>query len=164
MTVERAAAVRRHTVRRAGEGRTIAVVGDVYRFLATGDETDGKFAMFEAFVPPGGGPPPHVHSREEEAFYILEGTVTFRVGDAVIRAEAGTHVTLPVGVPHGFANETHARARMLITMAPAGLEEMFFEVSRPVPEETTTTEPPTPEEIGMLLAAAPRYGITILGP
>ncbi|WP_254509026.1 hypothetical protein [Anatilimnocola floriformis] len=56
------------TLRKPDEGRTIAVVGDVYRFLATGEETDGKYAMFEAIVPPGGSPPPHVHSREEESF------------------------------------------------------------------------------------------------
>src|ERR1700680_3294479 len=57
------------------EGRTIAVVGDVYRFLATGEDTNGKYALWEAIVPPGGGPPPHVHSREEEGFYILEGEI-----------------------------------------------------------------------------------------
>lgn len=63
------------------QGRTIAVVGDVYRFLATGEETNGKYALFEALVGPGGGPPPHVHSREEEGFYVLEGEITFQVGD-----------------------------------------------------------------------------------
>ena len=54
-------------------GRTIAVVGDVYRFLATGEDTSGKYAFWEALVPPGGGPPPHVHSREEEGFYVEVG-------------------------------------------------------------------------------------------
>jgi len=54
----------------------VAVVGDVYRFLATGEDTNGKYALLEAIVPPGGGPPPHVHSREEEGFYILEGEIT----------------------------------------------------------------------------------------
>jgi mannose-6-phosphate isomerase-like protein (cupin superfamily) len=61
------------------QGRTIAVVGDVYRFLATGDDTNGKYALFEALVGPGGGPPPHVHSREEEGFYVLEGEITFTI-------------------------------------------------------------------------------------
>ena len=63
-------------LRSPGKGRTISVVGDVYRFLATGAETNGKYALWEAIVPPGGGPPPHVHSREEEGFYILEGEIT----------------------------------------------------------------------------------------
>ena len=51
-------------IRTPSEGRTVAVVGDVYRFLATGEDTDGKYALWEAIVPPAGGPPPHVHSRE----------------------------------------------------------------------------------------------------
>ena len=69
------------TLRQLGEGRTVAVVGDVYRFLATGDDTNGKYALWEAIVPPGGGPPPHVHSREEEGFYILEGEITLQIDD-----------------------------------------------------------------------------------
>ena len=60
------------TIRTPSKGRTVAVVGDVYRFLATGEDTNGKYALWEALVPPGGGPPPHVHSREEEGFYVLE--------------------------------------------------------------------------------------------
>ena len=68
------------TIRTPAEGRTIAVVGDVYRFLATGEDTNGKYAMWEAVVPPGGGPPPHVHSREEEGFYVLEGEIKLTVG------------------------------------------------------------------------------------
>jgi len=67
------------TIRKSAESRTIAVVGDVYRFLATGEDTNGKYALWEAIVPPGGGPPPHVHSREEEGFYVLEGEITFTV-------------------------------------------------------------------------------------
>src|SRR5437764_1283864 len=67
-------------IRKPADGRAIAVVGDVYRFLATGEDTDGKYALWEATVPPGGGPPPHVHSREEEGFYVLEGEITFRAG------------------------------------------------------------------------------------
>ena len=63
----------RPTLRSSNQGRTVAVVGDVYRFLATGEDTNGRYALCEAIVTPGGGPPPHVHSREEEGFYVLEG-------------------------------------------------------------------------------------------
>ena len=63
----------RVVIRKPREGRTIAVVGDVYRFLATSEDTNGQYALWEAIVTPGGGPPPHVHSREEEGFYVLEG-------------------------------------------------------------------------------------------
>ena len=96
----------RPVLRRPGEGRTIAVVGDVYRFLATGEDTNGKYALWEAIVPPGGGPPPHVHSREEEGFYVLEGEITFTVGGERIVATAGMFANMPVGTPHSFKNES----------------------------------------------------------
>src|SRR5689334_15816414 len=94
------------TLRKPEEGLTIAVVGDLYRFLATGEETAGKYAMWEAIVPPGGGPPPHIHSREEESFYILEGEITFTVGDKRIVATTGTFANMPVGSLHSFKNAT----------------------------------------------------------
>src|SRR6187455_3124113 len=138
------------TLRNLSEGRTIAVVGDVYRFLATGDDTDGKYSLWEAIVPPGGGPPPHVHSREEESFYILEGEITFTMGDKRIVASAGTFANMTVGTPHSFKNESSKPAKMLISVAPAGLEKMFFEIGVPLPDGSTTALPPTKEEIEKL--------------
>jgi quercetin dioxygenase-like cupin family protein len=147
-----------------GEGRTIAVVGDVYRFLAVGEDTDGRYALWEALVLPGGGPPPHVHSREEEGLYVLEGEITFLVGDQRLVASAGTFANMPVGTVHSFKNETDRPARMLISVAPAGLEQMFFEVGKPVAAGAQTVSPPTREEIEKLLAVAPRYGIEVKLP
>jgi mannose-6-phosphate isomerase-like protein (cupin superfamily) len=151
-------------IRKPAQGRTVAVVGDVYRFLATCEDTDGKYALWEAIVPPGGGPPPHVHSREEEGFYVLEGEITFRVGDKHLVATPGMFANMPVGTPHSFKNESRLPARMLISVAPAGLEKMFFEFGVPLPEGSTTALPPTKEEIEKLLAVAPRYGIEIKLP
>lgn len=152
------------TVRKPHEGRTVAVVGDVYRFLATGDETNGRYAMWEAIVPPGGGPPPHIHSREEESFYVLEGEITFQIGDETVVAGEGTFANMPVGSLHGFKNESGKTARMIISVAPAGLEEMFFECGVPLAEGVTDAKPPTQEEIDKLLEIAPRYGIEIKLP
>ncbi len=151
-------------LRQTTEGRTIAVVGDVYRFLATGEDTNGKYALWEAIVPPGGGPPPHVHSREEEGFYILEGEITVHVEDKRLMAGPGMFANLPVGSLHSFKNETDRPARMLISVAPAGLEQMFFEVGQPVPAGSTTASPPTKDEADKMLAVAPRYGIEIKVP
>src|SRR5215813_5407248 len=120
--------LRQSTLRKPTEGRTIALVGDVYRFLVTAKDTNGKYATFEAIVQPGGGPPPHVHSREEECFYILDGQVTLWAGNERIVATPGMFINLPVGVPHSFKNESDKPAKILITVAPAGFEEMFFEV------------------------------------
>jgi quercetin dioxygenase-like cupin family protein len=152
------------TIRRTTEGRTVAVVGDAYRFLATGEETGGRYALWEAIVPPGGGPPPHVHTREEEGFYVLEGEITFTVNGERVVATAGTFANMPVGTPHSFTNEGDRPARMLVSVAPAGLERMFFEVGVPLAEGATAAPPPTEEEIVKLLAVAPTYGIEIRLP
>ena len=152
---------RNPTINSPPQGRTIAVVGDVYRFLATGADTDGRYALWEAIVPPGGGPPPHVHSREEEGFYVLEGEITFTVNGERVVAKAGTFANMPVGTPHSFKNESSQPARMLISVAPAGLEKMFFEIGVPLAEGATTALPPTKAEIEKLLALAPRYGIEV---
>lgn len=150
-------------LRKPHEGRTIAVVGDLYRFLATGDETGGTYAMWEAIVPPGGGPPPHIHSREEEAFYVLEGEMTFQVGEQRIVATPGMFVNMPIGSLHSFKNATDKTARMIISVAPAGLEEMFMEVGQPIALGETPA-PPSPAEIEKLLAIAPKYGVEIKVP
>src|SRR5260370_28344458 len=107
-------------IKQPGEGRTVAVVGDLYRFLATGEDTNGKYALWEAIVPPGGGPPPPVHSREEEGFYILEGEITFTIGEKRLVASAGAFATMPVGTPHSFKNVHSTTATMPISIPPAG--------------------------------------------
>jgi quercetin dioxygenase-like cupin family protein len=152
------------TLRNATQGRTIAFVGDVYRFLATGEDTNGKYALIEALVGPGGGPPPHVHSREEEGFYILEGEITFTINGERVVATAGMFANMPVGTPHSFKNESNKPAKMLVSVVPAGLERMFFEIGVPLAEGATTALPPTREEIEKLLAIAPKYGIEIKLP
>ena len=151
-------------VRTPQQGRTVALVGDVYRFLATGEDTNCKYALFEALVSPGGGPPPHVHSREEEGFYILEGEIAFTIDGKRVVATPGMFANMPVGTPHSFKNETNKPAKMLATVAPAGLEKMFMEIAVPLAEGTTTALPPTKEDIEKLLAIAPRYGIEITLP
>src|SRR5262249_43338514 len=148
-------------IRTPQQGRTVALVGDVYRFLATGEDDNGKYALIEALVGQGGGPPPHVHSREEEGFYILEGEITFTINGERVVATAGMFANMPVGTPHSFKNESNKPAKMLVSVAPAGLEKMFMEIGGPLAEGATTALPPTREDIKKLLAAAPRYRIEI---
>lgn len=155
---------RQPTIRSNSEGRTIAVVGDVYRFLTTGAETNGKYSQWEAIVGPGCGPPPHIHNREEEAFYILEGEITFQVDDKRFVAMPGMFANIPIGTLHSFRNDTSKPAKMLITIAPAGLEQMFLEFGTPVAQGTTSAPQPTNEEIMKLLEIAPRYGVEIKLP
>ena len=151
-------------IRSSQQGRTVSLVGDVYRFLATGEDTNSKYTLIEALVSPGGGPPPHVHSREEEGFYILEGEIAFTIDGKRVVATPGMFANMPVGTPHSFKNETNRPAKMLATVAPAGLEKMFMEIAVPLAEGATTALPPTKEDIEKLLAIAPKYGIEIRLP
>jgi mannose-6-phosphate isomerase-like protein (cupin superfamily) len=146
------------------QGCTVSLVGDVYRFLATGEDTNGKYTLIEALVGPGGGPPPHVHSREEEGFYILDGEITFTINGVRVVATAGMFANMQVGTPHSFKNESNKPAKMLVSVAPAGLEKMFMEIGVPLAEGATTALPPTREDIEKLLAIAPKYGIEIRLP
>jgi mannose-6-phosphate isomerase-like protein (cupin superfamily) len=146
-------------IRNTQQGSTFALVGDVYRLLATGEDTNGKYALIEALVSPGGGPPTHVHSREDEGFYILEGEIAFMIDSKRFVATAGMFANLPIGTPHSFKNESNKPVKMLATIAPAGLEKMFMEIGVPLAEGATTALPPTREDIDKLLAVATKYGI-----
>ena len=79
--------------------------GDDYRYLATGKQTEGAYFALEATVPPGAGPPPHIQSNEEEAFYVIEGTLTFWPDGKEVVAGPGTFLHVPRGVVHSFRND-----------------------------------------------------------
>jgi quercetin dioxygenase-like cupin family protein len=145
-----------------GEGQTWFVVGDAYRMLAMSDDTAGRYAIFEATVPPGSGPPPHRHTLEAEAFYVLEGEIEFTVEQTPTIAKTGSFVHLPPGVAHAFRNASDRTARMLILVAPGGFERMFFEAGARASDPQAQPPRPSVEEIARLSAAAPRYGIEFL--
>ena len=154
----------RITVCRAGEGKPVAVVGDLYTFLVEGSDTDQTYALWHALVPPGGGPPPHVHRREEEAFLILSGEVTFYADGQRHPCGPGSFVALRRDGLHRFCNEGEKPAEMLIFVAPAGFEQMFHEAGQPWLDRSQPVPPPTPVEIERLLEVAPRFGVELQLP
>ena len=107
------------------EAKTIVGAGDAYRFLITGAESNDQYFVMEADVPPGAGPPPHIQTREEEAFYVLAGELVFRAGGQRVVGGPGTFLHVPRGVPHHFKNESSEPARVLIWFSPAGIEAMM---------------------------------------
>src|SRR5262245_32874721 len=107
------------------DGPAYWVVGDLYTILSSGEDTGGAYAMIHAVVTPAGGPPPHVHSREDEAFYVLEGRLVFHSDGRQFEAAAGTWITLPKGTLHHFKNIGTTPAHMLIVVHPAGLDKFF---------------------------------------
>src|SRR3954470_21581255 len=119
----------------------LAVVGDTYTVLLSGEQTAGRFAMIDMLIPPGGGPPPHRHGFEE-CFRVLSGSIEVQLRDLPpIRLEAGESANIAANAPHAFRNTADAEARLLCTVAPAGLESFFAEFGDPVPTRIS----PAPE-------------------
>src|SRR5215469_14484315 len=96
-------------------------------------DTNGAFALFEAILVPGTEPPPHVHSREDELFHVLEGEFDVYVGEEVFNGKTGECIFLPRFTPHAFIIRS-PRLRLLILFTPAGVEEAFRSMSFPAQE------------------------------
>jgi mannose-6-phosphate isomerase-like protein (cupin superfamily) len=115
----------------SGEGRSIEVLpGETVTFKATSVDTDGAYTLIEVIDQPQAGPPLHLHRREDESFYILEGTFAFEIGDSVLTATAGWFMTAPKGVPHSYKNIGTTPAKMLTLFVPAGIENFFEDLSK----------------------------------
>jgi mannose-6-phosphate isomerase-like protein (cupin superfamily) len=141
-----------------------AAAGDVYRTLLTGAQTGGAMGVFEITVHPGGGPPPHIHHREDEVFFVLEGEVQVWLNGRTVNAPAGSCVYGPKDVPHTFKNVSQRLARMLVIVQPSGLEKFFAEFATPVASRDAEPPPVTPELVQRLMSLAPKYGMELLPP
>jgi quercetin dioxygenase-like cupin family protein len=126
--------------------------------LASASDTHGVVGAVEVASPMGAAPPLHVHHREDEAFYVLEGEYTVFVGDEVIAGVPGTWVWGPRDVPHGYQVDSRRGRHLSLTM-PAGFEAFFEEVA----DLATPSTDPRPA-MSQLAAVAARYGVELLGP
>src|SRR5208337_5424868 len=97
----------------------VAVAGDVYTILVSGEQTAGRYCLIDMIVPPGGGPPPHRHDFEE-MFTLLEGEVDFSFRGEAKTLRAGSTLAIPANAPHAFKNNSGGAAHMLCLCAPAG--------------------------------------------
>ena len=127
-----------------------------------GSETGGAYAVVEFSGPQGDMPPLHVHHREAEAFYVLEGSMTLFVGGDELHLEAGECAVAPRGVPHAYRVDS-PEARWLGIASPAGFDEFVLAASVPAEAETLPEGPPAfaPDELGAIAAG---FGIELLGP
>lgn len=137
--------------------RPLWLMGARLDIVIDGDQTGGAYAVAEDRSSPGFGPPPHVHEREDEAFYVIEGEYVFGGANGEVRARPGTFVHAPREQLHWWRNVGDGPGRHLEIYTPAGLEKMFLEVGQPIAEGDA--KPPAPDP-GRLLEAAPRYGVT----
>ena len=148
----------------AGQGKTFWVVGDLVTIKATSAQTNGAFTQIETTVLPNAGPPPHIHTREDEWFTILEGELRFEVGGREVIAGAGATLCGPRNIPHSFRNISGETAKMIVTITPGGIETFFEAAGIPIAGPTDVPATVTGEHIAKLLAAAPGQGIEILPP
>jgi quercetin dioxygenase-like cupin family protein len=144
----------------------LAVVGDTYTVLFSGEQTAGRFAMLDMLIPPGGGPPPHRHG-VEECFRVLEGSVEVRVRDLpAVLLEAGESANIPANAAHAFRNVAGVPARLLCTVAPSGLQRYFAEFGDLVPTRTSPApslrDAEREERLRRAVALAPEYGMEVL--
>jgi quercetin dioxygenase-like cupin family protein len=135
--------------------------GSLMTIKARAEETGGALGVVEGSFYEGFGPPLHVHSREDEAFYVLEGEIRFRQGEDEFVAGPGTWVWGPRGVPHAFKVQSES-ARALVLVTPGGLERMFEEGGVPASE---SAEPPEREyDPNAAVAISKRFGFEVVGP
>lgn len=150
------------TILEPGAGRPLWIIDALHVDKLTGEDTGGGLFVFECRVPPGGGPPPHIHYAEDEIFYVLQGSVTFWADGAERALGPGSLVHIPRGLPHTFHNGGAGEALMLVMVTPAGLERYFEAVGTPA---TGPTPPPVTEEvIGRVLGAASAYNLEFMQP
>ncbi len=129
---------------------------------ATAADTGGQMTIIEITEPPGAQGPLHVHHREDEGFWILDGDATFEVGDTTIEAHAGDYVFGPRDIPHRYSvGETGCR--MLFIMTPGGFEDLVIAMSEPA--RSRTLPPPSDEEPDWerVAAIAQAHGAELLG-
>ena len=146
-----------------GEGEALWFLGILATIKSSAETTDGAVAVIEHLAPRGAGSPLHVHSREDEWFYVIEGELTLWVGGETIVAPAGSFVFGPKGIPHTFMVSS-PEARFLLVTEPAGFEQFMRAVGEPaarVEIPPAATEPP---DVAALTAVAAEYGIEITGP
>lgn len=127
-------------------------------FKATSESTGGNLVLIENLTSPGGGPPPHIHTSEDEFFSVLDGTFEIRIGDELHALGPGGFAYVPRGTVHNFRNTAETPSRILVGFTPGGIEGFFRESGRPATDDGPA--PPLDEdEIARTTAAAPKYGL-----
>jgi quercetin dioxygenase-like cupin family protein len=144
---------------RANEGSSYWLANDLHVFEVVGENTGGAYAPSELTAHPGFGPPPHIHRREDEAYYVLEGEFEFMDDGRVFTASPGTFVYPPRGrlQMHGASGDAPATALVLVT--PAGVEEFVMEAGVPAEDPASVPSPPEMSELQRIVETEQKYGI-----
>jgi quercetin dioxygenase-like cupin family protein len=139
----------------AGEGKKVNVLGNALNIRIHGRDTGGMLAVVEADNQLGEGPPPHIHSREDETFQILEGEYEITVGGKTFTAGKGATIFAPRTIPHAFRCIGRAPGSLMTVVTPAGFEQYFEEAGALTPEQ---------QQIPRVMEIAKKYGLEFLPP
>jgi quercetin dioxygenase-like cupin family protein len=145
------------------QGEALWFLGTLVTIKSSAESTDGRVGVTENLAARGGGSPLHVHRREDEWFYVMEGELTFWVGGETIVAPAGSFVYGPRDIPHTFL-VTSDEARFLLVVEPAGFEGFVRAVGEPAKELVIPPPPDGPPDMEKMTALAAELGVEILGP
>jgi mannose-6-phosphate isomerase-like protein (cupin superfamily) len=146
----------------AGEGESVWSLGGRFTTKLGGAHAEDRFTLVEALAFRSTEPPLHIHHREDEAWYVLDGQMTFYIGEQVLEARTGSFVFAPRGTPHTFTVDVEP-TRVLVFASPAGFEQFALELGAPALDDQPPEDlqVPPPEVLG---PAAERYGIDVVGP
>lgn len=148
----------------ANEGRSYWLTTDLHTFKVVGEDTGGAFSLSELTAHPGFGPPPHIHRREDESYYVLEGEFEFMDDGRTFTAGAGAFVYLPKDRLHSHLATGDAPARALVLVTPAGVERFVEEAGYPATDTSSVPSPPEMSELQRIVETAQKYGIEVPPP
>lgn len=146
-----------------GEGPALWHLGALLTFKATSDNTGGRLWVQEAFGAAGYATPVHRHTREDEAFYVLEGELTLYIGDDVVTATPGSFAWAPRDIAHAFCVESPT-AKFLAFSTDGGMDKFFFATGEPAASLELPPPPQGPPDVDALVAAMGEYGVEMVGP
>jgi len=138
---------------RENEGRSINVLGDMQTIKLTGKDTNGLFTLIEEHNDPGTGIPLHVHTNEDEIFKVIEGEMELTVGDKTTILKAGDLAFGPRGIPHSWRIVGDKKAKVILSVFPSGIENMFEELGN---------IPPGPPDFPKVAEICGSYGVNFI--
>lgn len=145
-----------------GGGHSFWVFGDVDIIKTDTKDTNGEMTFVETIVPPHSGPPLHIHTRESESIYVLDGLIRVIANGLDFHLEPGGFVHMPKNSIHRFENAHHDESRILLILLPSGIEGYFTELGTPKVEGVPSPGPKA--KIEKLPEVAKKYGVEIIGP
>jgi quercetin dioxygenase-like cupin family protein len=137
-------------------GKQVNILGIPMLIRLHGRDTNGTVSAVESHDVPGGGPPPHIHHREDETFQILEGDYEFKIGGKTILAKPGTTLFAPRGIPHTYCYLGQKPGRLMCVITPSGFEGFFEEIGALSPQQQA--------DIPRVMEIAKKFGLEILPP